>query len=365
MAETTEGEVVLAIDRGNQHSWSDRFSFIWLTAMGTLTRQRTFRNDGATRLTDVAVVGDSGFVALGSVIAQEGLQTGGYVADNARLVELFRKGTTNLFLGEYDRDGRIVRQTKLHHAYSTDSSRVLATKDGGLLIAATRIGQMSDGIVSGKPLIARLDMSRQVEWAKSIGTEQDLSLHDVVLTADGVTTVLGGIKNKEAHGSIPFLASIGRNGGLLWSKRLLNTADLRAMSLDGGGIVASGVDRDRSEEWVFDKVVFDRVGHVGKAVRCVVVLPSFIRDCREVRGLGSDHFFVRSACNAVDSSVVTLVRDDDDGTRKRCSTIVLTSADFEVSLVDEKLEQSEARTEEVQDTIEFSPHGFLRHDELR
>ena len=229
--------------RGNQDYWVVR-----IDDEGNMLWDKTLGGGEIEYLMALATTSDDGLLVAGySFSGDDGDKTEG------------NKGGGDYWVIKLDEEGNILWDKDIGGSEADYLSAVLATPDGGFLLAGvsgsnTSGDKTEDGRGEQDYWVVKLNADREVEWDKTLGGNGYDGLFGALLTADNSFLVGGysysgenGDKSEESKGDVDYwVIKLDEEGNILWDKTVGGTgADyLSSMTttLDGGFLLAGRSD---------------------------------------------------------------------------------------------------------------------------
>ncbi|WP_133299945.1 putative Ig domain-containing protein [Larkinella punicea] len=229
--------------RGNRDYWVVR-----IDDEGNMLWDKTLGGGEIDYLTALATTSDDGFLVAGySLSGDDGDKTEG------------NKGGGDYWVIKLDEEGNTLWDKAIGGSETDYLSAVLATPDGGFLLAGasgsnTSGDKTEDSRGDQDYWVVKLNADRAVEWDKTLGGDGYDGLFSALLTADNGFLVGGysysghnGDKSEENKGDVDYwVIKLDEEGNILWDKTVGGTgADyLSAMTttLDGGFLLAGRSD---------------------------------------------------------------------------------------------------------------------------
>lgn len=229
-------------------SWGAGGEDVWLVRIderGDTLWTRTFGGDGDERAWSLAPTGDGGWVIAGQAEAADA-------------------GDFDLFLVRTDAEGEVVWITSHSGPGEERVFDVARVADGGFVFAGTT----SDSVDGARDVsLVRVGDDGMLSWQRRFGGEGDAVGHGLVVTPEGGFLVVGYGEGSGVDGSEIYLVRTDADGRELWSQRIGDEGEDRAMmgvrSSMGGYVIAGytsteagdsdayvvKVDEDGEPEW--------------------------------------------------------------------------------------------------------------------
>lgn len=118
-------------------------------------------------------------------------------------------------LSQYDNDGILTNEWSYPHADVLYVTKLVATQDGGFLVAGRKTTPESGGLANG--WVAKISAAKTVEWETEISSDYGKPLFTATQTTDG-DFLVAGYKSNENETSDFYLAKLDTFGNLIWEK---------------------------------------------------------------------------------------------------------------------------------------------------
>ena len=168
------------------------------TALGVELFIQTAGGGQVDRAYDIQQTSDDGFIIVG-------------------YTNSFGAGDYDVLLLKYDKEGNL-QWSKTAGGSASDKAHwsVQQTVDGGYILAG---GTNSYG-VAGDVLLLKFNQSGGLDWTKVVGGEEEDYADSVQQTSDGGYIVTGGTKSYGAGNTDVFFLKFNQSGGLEWAKTI-------------------------------------------------------------------------------------------------------------------------------------------------